>query len=628
MRSGDPDERPSHPVMIAKPFHMAATEVTNRQFEQFDPAHRYLRGKLGFSIDDDEAVVFVSWHDATAFAEWLSEREGLPYRLPTEAEWEYAARAGTMTPFSTGRELPEEFHKNVGRSWLPDPRRGRGREEMVPLNVGRTPANPWGLFDMHGNVEEWCLDWYGPYEPGPQTDPPGRASGDFKVTRGGSHSTELYYLRSGNRMGLIPEGRNWLVGFRLVVGELPGTEPTPPPPPPLHQRNVRRDIPADLDGAPDPDTPYFMGPTEYVKIREGSSGPIFSHHNHVPSLVALANGDLLAIWYTCVTESGRELAVVASRLRYGAEAWDPADMFWDQPDRNEHTPALWVDERGTIFHFNGYSVAATWGGLAVVLRKSDDHGATWGKAQLIVPEHHFRQMPVQSIFRTLDDRILLPCDRLLAPDRTAIYLSSDEGRTWTDPGGQIAGIHAAVAQLKDGRLLAFGRGDNIDGRMPMSMSADMGRNWTYAASPFPPIGGGHRPVLLRLREGPLMLVSFTGPRREQVFMEITDGSGRRREVTGMYAAVSHDEGETWFNVRLVSDDGPDRTFPSMDRIPFTMGFSSAEPAGYNAVVQTPNGLIHLITSRNHYVFNLNWLETAPPERPTVSSDGEALGRSE
>jgi formylglycine-generating enzyme required for sulfatase activity len=613
LRDGDPDEQPVHRVSISKPFYMGVCEVTNAQYEQFDPTHRYIRGKMGFSIESDEAVVFVNWHEAKAFCNWLSKKEGLPYRLPTEAEWEYACRAGTTTAFSTGGSLPEAFHKNVGRSWYPDPERGKGGKEVVPLHVGNAPANPWGLYDMHGNVEEWCQDWYGPYHAGHQVDPVGRTDGDFKVTRGGSHSTELYYLRSANRLGAIPEERSWLIGFRAVLAKPPAGNLLPVPPAPLNQHHVSQQVPFDIAEGPDPDRPYFSGPRRYVNIAEGSNGPIFSNHNHVPKIVECANGDLLTIWYTCVSESGRELAIVASRMRHGTDQWEPATMFWDQPDRNEHTSSLWCDADGTLYHFNGFSVAATWGPLAVIMRTSTDHGRTWSKARLILPEHNRRQMPIESIFRTSDGRILLPCDAVTGGSGgTAIYLSDDNGLTWKDAGGTIAGIHACVAQLKDGRLMAFGRGDNIDGRMPMSISSDMGRYWKYSASPFPPVGGGQRPLLLRLREGPLVLVSFTGGRRGKGGMPITDVSGRQRNVTGMFAALSYDEGKTWSNTRLVSHDGPDTTHEAMDGRPFKLGFSSAEPGGYNSICQARNGVIHLISSRQHYAFNLKWLQTPPP----------------
>jgi len=609
MRDGDPDEQPVHKVIISKPFYMGIYEVTNAQYERFDPTHRYLRGKLGFSIENDEAVVFVNWYEAKAFCDWLSKKEGVPYRLPTEAEWEYSCRAGTTTVFHTGNSLPDSFKKNVGTSWYPDPARGRGRKDVVPLHVGRTMWNPWGLYDMHGNVEEWCYDWYGPYEAQDQTDPVGRVDGDFKVTRGGSHSTQMYYLRSANRMGAIPEERNWLIGFRVVLGEMPHTRPLPGPEPPLNQRRVSQRIPSDIAKGPDPDKPYFKGPLKYVKIPKGSMGPIFSHHNHVPNIVQCANGDLLATWYTCISETGRELAIVASRLRYGTEQWEPASMFWNQPDRNDHTSALWCDADGTLYHFNGFSVAATWGPLAVLLRTSSDNGQSWSKARIILPEHNRRQMPIESIFRMRDGRILLPCDAVTGGSGgTAIYLSSDNGRTWTDARGTIAGIHACVVQLEDGRLMAFGRGDNINSRMPMSISDDMGRSWKRSASIFPPVGGGQRPVMLRLKEGPLFFASFCHK------MMIKDISGNQRPVSGLFGAVSFDDGRTWPRIRLISSDGPDTTAEVMDGHEFTLGFSSAEPGGYLSVCQAANGLINLISSRQHYAFNLKWLETPPPAK--------------
>jgi len=626
-QDGDPDEQPAHMVTITRPFYMGVTEVTNAQYEQFDPKHKALRGKMGFSKDDDEAVVFVSWHDAVAFCEWLSKKEGLPYRLPAEAEWEYACRAGTETHFHTGDTLPKEFHKNAAESWYPDPRRP-AEGQIVPLHVGKTPPNAWGLFDMHGNVEEWCLDWYGPYlkyEPhlpismltldGKNVpldaqhwhDPVGYADADFKVTRGGSHSTELYYLRSANRSATLPEDRSWLIGFRVVMGEMPKGKPLPPPEKPLHQQNVKQGIPADLAKGPDPDKPYFRGPRVYVKIPPNSTGPMFSAHNHDPAITDCPNGDLLAIWYSCVREPGRELAILASRLRYGADEWEPASVFWDAPDRNDHAPALWFDGKDTLYHFNGLSAAATWGNTATILRTSKDSGATWSKARIILPEHQTRQMPVESVFRTREGWILLPCDAVsVGQGGTATYLSRDSGQTWEDPGGKAAGIHAGVVQLKDGRLLALGRGDNVEGKMPKSVSSDMGKTWTYSASPFPPISSGQRLVLLRLREGPLFFASFAKS------IEVTDASGKPRAVSGLYTALSLDEGETWQVRRLVSDDGEPEQFEGFDGRLFTMSASAAEPNGYLSVCQAASGLIHLISSRSHYAFNLKWLTTPPP----------------
>jgi formylglycine-generating enzyme required for sulfatase activity len=202
---------------------MGVCEVTNRQYEEFDRLHAHLRGKNGFSIDSDEAVIFVSWHEAKAFCDWLSDKEGLPYRLPTEAEWEYACRAGTTTPFSTGDTLPKEFLKNPDNSWYPVYPSCRGRQEVVPLHVRKTSPNPWGLYDMHGNVEEWCQDWYGPYPDEKQSDPVGLVDGDFRICRGGSHGTVAFYLRSANRLGTLPEDKSWFIGFRVAIGNMPDT---------------------------------------------------------------------------------------------------------------------------------------------------------------------------------------------------------------------------------------------------------------------------------------------------------------------------------------------------------------------------------------------------------------------
>ncbi|MBN1807371.1 MAG: SUMF1/EgtB/PvdO family nonheme iron enzyme [Sedimentisphaerales bacterium] len=625
---GDWDEKPLHKVTITRPFWMAVAEVTNAQYEQFDHNHRKIRGKLGFSKMDDEAVIFVNWHQAVQFCRWLSKKEGELYRLPTEAEWEYACRAGTMTSYHTGSDLPKEFSKNPQMSWFPDSARSHKDSEIVPLTVAQTKPNPWGLYDMHGNVEEWCYDWYGPYSGSNQTDPVGFESGDFKVTRGGSHGTKLSFLRSANRLGALPNDKSWVIGFRVVIGDMPSTKPIPVPLPPLNQRNVSQKLNIDLLRGPEPDKPYFKGPLEYVKIPSGSMGPLFSEHNHDPALVDCPNGDLLAIWYSCLDEPGRELTILASRLRYGTDEWEPASLFWDAPDRNDHAPALWFDGRNTIYHFNGLSAAATWGNLATIMRTSVDSGATWSKARLINPEHGLRHMPVESVFQTKEGFLILPCDAVTGGrGGTAVHVSRDGGTTWIDhgqgkpdpsfesgsKGAWVAGIHAGVVQLRDGSLMAFGRGNNIDNRMPMSISKDMGRIWTYSASEFPPIGGGQRLVLRRLIEGPILLISFT----DRKGMVIPDAAGNKRRVFGMFAALSFDEGKTWPCKRLITAGGPAKKIEGGGNTgEFTMDDTHAEPKGYLAATQTPNGLIHLISSKQHYVFNLAWIkEFSPTIRP-------------
>ena len=630
LRDGDWDEHPVHQVTISNPLYVGIYQVTNLQFEEFQHEHNDIRGKFGFSKEDDEAVVFVDWHDANNFCKWLSDKEGKSYRLPTEAEWEYVCRAGTTTHFHTGDTLPVEFHKNIGESWYPDNARSRGTEEIIPLHVGKTTPNAWGIYDMHGNVEEWCQDWYGRYESESQVDPVGRDEGLYRVTRGGSHSTLLCYLRSANRMGAVPEDKSWYIGFRVVCGEMSETStPLPATKAGSWGLNVKQtDITTNTTQSA-PDSPYFEAPIPFVRIPEGSNGPLFSSHNHVPAIVECPNGDMFTAWYSCVTERGRELTLAASRLRHGESEWEEAEPFWGPPDRNNHATSLWCNEKGRIYHFNGLSAAATWGPLALIMRYSDDNCATWSKPRFISPEHQLRHMPIASVFRRQDGSILLACDAVTGGNGgTAVWMSEDDGETWHDPGagqpipdfaagkrgGWIAGIHAAVVELSDGRLMAFGRGDTIDERMPKSVSDDGGKTWQYSASQFPPVSGGQRCVFLRLQEGPILLISFTGSRKTPESMPIVDESGNERLVTGMFSALSYDDGDTWSHIRLITDDGPDREIETMDGRPFIMGLNSAEPGGYLAMCQGKNGIIHLISSKQHYRFNYAWLRESPPSK--------------
>ncbi|TNJ67030.1 glycoside hydrolase [Paenibacillus hemerocallicola] len=605
---GELNERPRHPVRITRPFYMGACQVTNAQYERFDPEHRKLRGKLGFSSEDDEPVIFVNWHEAAAYCRWLSEREGLPYRLPTEAEWEYACRAGTETSYSTGEDFPVEQYRRQQHSWYPDPIKTKREFEVVPLTVGQFPPNPWGLHDMHGNVEEWVNDWYGPYEEGEQTDPVGRADGEFRVSRGGSHSTAPVYLRSSQRMAALPEDRHWLLGFRVALGDMPDTAPTSPwADTEAYRLGVKQSIPESIGAGPDPDRPYFAEPKVFVKLVPSEQGPFYPH-NHVPSIAETDNGDLLAVWFSTKWEGGREMVIAASRLRYGSNEWDEASLFWDAPGRNMSGSSLWSDGEGALFHINGMGAAGTWGTLMPVLRISRDNGATWSKARIMDSEHGTRRMPIPALIRTRSGLLLQPCDAETGGDGgTNLWISSDGGDSWYDPGGLIAGIHASVVEREDGSWLAFGRGDTIHGHMPQSVSCDNGRTWSYSATEFEPIGMGQRLVLRRLREGPLFFASFAEE------MPITDDSGAVRTVKGLFAAVSYDDGATWPHKRLVSTDRNGGVWNGGAWTgEFTMDRSSAEPKGYLAMVQGRNGLVHLISSRIHYTFNLAWLTTPPP----------------
>ena len=613
----DGDEKPAHQVTISTPLHMGVTEVTLGQFRQFKSNHAGGRGAA------DDAVTGVSWNEAVKFCEWLSQKEGKPYRLPTEAEWEYACRAGTTTLFHTGDVLPAGFHQWPTDIGLRDrffpgdqlPPEYRPKNVKLSLRVAQTPVNAWGLYGMHGNVSEWCVDWYGPYEAAAQIDPLGRSDGDFRVIRGGSHSQQTRLLRSANRTAWLPDTSSEKTGFRVVLGALPKGKLLPPAPPPLNAQNVSQ-APAKVEMLP-ADTPFFSGPKPFVIIPPNSFGPLFSWHNHSPAIAECPNGDLLAVWYSCVDEAGTELNNLASRLRLGAAEWEPASLFWDGPDINDHAPKLWWDGDKTLFHFAR-------GQLENIVRTSTDNGVTWTKAQPIQPVSEIGN----GILRTREGVILMTQDTTI----TSLTVSRDGGRTWTFAAitdkklahrngspARHAGIHAPIVQLADGRLMTIGRLNfeseqaKFNFKTPASYSSDGGMTWTHAPTPFPAISSVQRAVLMRLREGPLLLCSFTDLSANAKKPKGLDFpcAGGTLHGAGLFAALSFDEGKTWPYRRLITPGGAPRTVNAIDRGQFTLSTTSAEHNGYLAATQTRDGNIQLISSKNHYVFNLAWLKTLP-----------------
>ena len=485
---------------------------------------------------------------------------------------------------------------------------------------------------MHGNVEEWCLDWYGPYLPGEQNDPAGRTTGDFRVTRGGSHNTPDKYLRSGNRMAMIPEDKHAQTGFRIVESAFTPVATVAPALPPANQQEVNQ---TNYTWKVVKD-PVFKAPVPYVLQPESDSGNPFFSHNHQPAITWCDNGDLLAIWFSADEENGRGMVVLASRLRAGTEQWNRSSLFFKVPDRNMTGSALLNDRQGTLYHLNGVEASGDWQNLMMVMRTSRDNGQTWSAPQIIAPEHAKRHQVIAGTIRTREGWLIQPCDAGPGShDGAAIHISKDGGKTWQDPwdgkplpefkegntGSTIAGIHAGVVQLKDGSLMALARGNSIlnqEGklRMPMSISKDMGKTWTYYASEFPPIDGGQRLVFMRLNEGPLLLISFTDhplrtPEAERG-MIFPDREGNNYRGYGLYAAVSYDEGKTWPVKRLLTDgitrflDGGAWTKH------FLMDATHAEPRGYMAATQSPDNLIHLVSSRLYYCFNLAWITDGQP----------------
>ena len=270
------DEAPGHEVHIRRAFYLGQHEVTVGQFQrfveasgyqpeseadgtggygynpQYDPAttqrgdafegrlSRYSWRNPGFAQGPDHPVVNITWNDAQALARWLSRTEGHRYRLPTEAEWEYACRAGTRTLYPHGDDpqglvrVANTFDQDAAPLWP------RWRQHALAGSdghaftapVGSYAANAFGLHDMLGNAWEWVADWHDDhyYAHSPEADPQGPAEGGVRVRRGGSWHTWSFYARCGFRNWNTPQTRYPLVGMRLVREIAPMAAPRPPSP--------------------------------------------------------------------------------------------------------------------------------------------------------------------------------------------------------------------------------------------------------------------------------------------------------------------------------------------------------------------------------------------------------------
>jgi len=206
---GEYDET-QHRVTLTKPFHMGIHQVTQAQYEAVMGTN-----PSSFKSTSNLPVECVSWDDAVEFCKRLSAKTGRNVRLPTEAEWEYACRAGTMSPFHFGETISTDQANYNGNDIYGNGVKGEFRKKTTP--VGSFPANAWGLFDMHGNVSEWCADWLGPYDTTQATDPQGATNGTNRVLRGGSWVSIPNLCRSAFRFFCPPDSIMFFCGFRVVT---------------------------------------------------------------------------------------------------------------------------------------------------------------------------------------------------------------------------------------------------------------------------------------------------------------------------------------------------------------------------------------------------------------------------
>ncbi|MEO8720446.1 MAG: SUMF1/EgtB/PvdO family nonheme iron enzyme [Ginsengibacter sp.] len=621
LTNGDYDEHPVHKVKITRPFYMSANQITVEEYKKFCPDYEGVKKYYPYATG-------ISWNDAIAFCEWLSKKEKKPYRLPTEAEWEYACRAGSNTSFSSGGNLPDS---------------------LAP--------NEWGLYNMEDKVGEWVYDWYGDYPDSEQVDPVGPDHGFAKVVRGAGLDRQTpYYSRAANRAGIAPDfppitleklhsmkkdssnliikekNNNGLlatehyknfyrqesnnegnhnIGFRIVQAQMPETKPFQTEKPFIGQCVVQNTNL--VKTGPDPKMPYFRKrsllpippgnkniPTEDLGVITTTGfHPGILKHNHSPSLGVCPNGDLIAVYFTSVFETDPNVALIATRLRFGADQWDMPDMFLDFPDVDDHAPLLWTD---------GDTLRLFWGanklesGFPFQWINSYDNGATWSKVHFPVFETvigGYSAQPINSAFRDKKGNIHIASDGIGA--QSVLWLSTNNGKTWIDPGGRTGGRHTSFALLDDGRILGMGgKSSEIDGYMPESISDDEGRSWTITKSPFPSLGSNQRPTLIKLENGKLF---FAGD-----FQRKDGYQPKSFQQKGAYAALSSDEGKTWHIKKIPAVQPHEEAKNAKELGGGTIGYSVAR--------QSPNGVIHLITSMNtpcvEFAFNEAWI-MAPEE---------------
>jgi hypothetical protein len=618
LHKGDWDERPVHQVTISNSFYISETEITIEQYKNF-------RSEYLGTDDYSPYVAGLNWYEAEEFCNWLSDKEGKTYRLPTEAEWEYVCRAGTNSFFHSGDTLAENLSPNL-----------------------------WRIKNMHDAVAEWCLDWYGLYPDKNLVDPLGPENGLAKVVRGGGLDRNTpYYARSANRAGMPPDfpPDRWLavkseliqnkeidiskdrksakpkdfksryayekfirdklnnqgnhhIGFRVVQAPYPESEQAVQVKS-FAQECIKQNTEQTKIG-PDSKTPYFRKryllptppentPENYLKyIPKLGFHPAFLRHHHSPGLEICSNGDVLAIYYTSFSETTPDVAMIASRLRFGSDQWDMPDLFLDMPDANDHAPMLWNDS-GMLYFFWGHNKLSS--GFPFQYITSSDNGQNWSPVNFPVFETlvggHSAQ-PITSAFRDKKGTLYVASDGV-GPE-SVLWVSKNNGKTWIDTGGRSGGRHTSFILLNDEGILGMGgKSSDIEGFMPQSISRDGGKTWTISKTVFPALGSNQRPTIIRLQSGRLF---FAGDLQHRTGAQ---PSGYKKR--GSYVAISDDEGKNWHSKILSGAQEHENAERRNDLRGATLGYAVAR--------QAPNGIIHLITSMNepclHFAFNEAWI---------------------
>ncbi len=549
----DYDEQPSHLVMFTKPFYMLKTKVSQSHYQQ--------AGLRGLASD-------VTWNDANGFCEWLRQ-DGMKYRLPTEAEWEYV-------------------HEN-----------------------------PQGVQDMGGR--EWTNDWHQPFHDAlAQVDPLGPASGILKVVRRDGDDREAFPPNAKSSPWPIPS-----MGFRVAMVFDPPENPYVSPPP-FCQAAIRQNL-EEAQQAPNPSTPYFTVrfaiPIPPDNDDDGDFAltggcPSTMFHQHSPGFEVMPNGDALAVWFSAHSsgdEFDDDVRFVQARLRYGSNVWEMPELFYDFKHMNEQSGLLWTESSDKVWFFGGGRIDGS-DRLPFKVGFSDDSGATW---KLWLPHlsggvDDFTPQPCQNAFRSPSGDLYFAMDG--DGGESLLWKGSSDGMNWRDQGGRTNGRHSTVVMIDNNtKVLSIGgKNTDIDGYMPMCISDNWGGSWrSEDRTPFAPLGSNQRPCVTRMQNGKLAFCSDAQHRGG----DKPGGSYDR----GCIVAISDNDGDSWHIKNLPV------TLPhESDRDDGTLGYSS--------IRQAPNGVLHVLSTMTHpclhYELNEAWVFSGSGDIPPETTGGTVQQYSE
>lgn len=558
-------ETPQHPVTLSHGYLIGKYEVTKEQWQAIMGTTPW-EGKSYVQNDPKSPAVYISWNEAQSFVRKLSEITGKEFRLPTEAEWEYACRAGTQTRFYWGDD--PDYKEITGHAWW------RGNtvitNEKYARKVGTLPPNPWGLYDMSGNVSEWCQDWHSYYPDGPVTDPTGPAIAEHRVLRGGSWISIGGHCRSSRRHHELPAMAHSDFGLRVVLTD-------------NNQESAR---------APESMNLFVCG-TEGVNTYR------------IPSLLLAPDNSLLAF-----CEARKESIADASptdmilrRSLDGGKTWLPTQVLV-RGKGNEAlmNPCPVVDKtnnRILLFCIDANKYGEN--RHRHLLLTSDDNGKSWTDpidlgSRIIGYDNSFVCGPGIGI-QLQDGRLVIPgylgkTDEELEENNysCAVY-SDDHGKTWAQ--GKLVNElsdESQAIELKDGTLMLNMRGNMGTSCRGVATSKDGGKNWS-------PVRWDRTLNECPCQASILRYSLSKNEGKDRILFSNPDNSGERFGIldrTKLTVRMSYDEGQTWPIKKLIH----------------------AGPSSYSSMVRLPDGTICLLFEggekhRREWIkfmrFSLEWL---------------------